>query len=86
MEDKEYIHKEVEPWGNGKVKSENGKLSTPSVATLLVSSSPDVKLGSLTLIRHKMTSSHFSKGLIRPVSGGQSMQKTDLRSLMSKGE
>jgi hypothetical protein len=36
MEDKEHIHKEVEPWRNGKVKSENGKLSTPSVATLLV--------------------------------------------------
>ena len=50
---------------------ENGKLSPPSVATLLVSSSPDVKLGSLTLIRHKMTLSHFSKGLIRPISGGQ---------------
>ena len=33
---------------------------------------PDVKLGSLTLIRHKMTLSHFSKGLIRPVSGGES--------------
>ena len=60
-----------------KRKTENGKLSTPSVATLLVSSSPDVKLGSLTLIRHKMTSSHFSKGLFRPVSGGQSKRKTE---------
>ena len=36
-------------------------------------SEPDVKLGSLTLIRHKMTLSHFSKGLIRPVSGGESV-------------
>ena len=44
-------------------------ISTPSAT--LVSSSPDVKLGSLTLMRHKMTLSHFSKGLIRPVSGGQ---------------
>ena len=43
----------------------------------LVSSSPDVKLGSLTLIRHKMTLSHFSKGLIRPVSGGQSRDDED---------
>ena len=40
----------------------------PPTGTL---SEPDVKLGSLTLIRHKMTLSHFSKGLIRPVSGGQ---------------
>ena len=32
---------------------------------------PYVKLESLTLIRHKMTFSHFSKGLIRPVSGGK---------------
>ena len=48
-------------------KGERGKfLSTPSVA-----SSPGVKLGSLTLMRHKMTFSHFSKDLIRPVSGGQ---------------
>ena len=46
-----------------------GDLSTPSAS--LVSSSPDVKLGSLTLIRHKMTLSHFSKGLIRPGSEGQ---------------
>ena len=36
----------------------------------LVSSSPGVKLGSLTLMRHKMTFSHFSKDLIRPVSEG----------------
>ena len=36
-------------------------------------SEPDVKLGSLTLIRHNMTLSHFSKGLIRPVSGGESV-------------
>ena len=33
----------------------------------------DVKLGSLTLIRHKMTLSHFSKGLIHPVSGVESV-------------
>ena len=50
-------------------RTENGKQSTPSAS--LVSSSPDVKLGSLTLIRYKMTLSHFSKDLIRPVSGGQ---------------
>ena len=40
----------------------------PPTGTL---SEPDVKLGSLTLIRHKMTLSHFSKGLIRPVSRGE---------------
>ena len=40
----------------------------PPTGTL---SEPDAKLGSLTLIRHKMTLSHFSKGLIRPVSGGE---------------
>ena len=56
---------------NEKGEMRNEKESTPSEASLLVSSSPDVKLGSLTLIRHKMTLSHFSKGLIRPVSGGQ---------------
>ena len=54
-----------------KVKTERF-LSTPSGASLLVSSSPGVKLGSLTLMRHKMTFSHFSKDLIRPVSVGQS--------------
>ena len=42
----------------------------PPTGTL---SEPDVKLGSLTLIRHKMTLSHFSKGLIRPVSGVESV-------------
>ena len=30
-----------------------------------------VKPGSLTLMRHKMTFSHFSKDLIRPVSWGE---------------
>ena len=33
------------------------------------SPSPDVRLGSLTLMRHKMTFGHFSKGLIRPNLG-----------------
>ena len=33
------------------------------------SPSPDVRLGSLTLMRHKMTFSHFSKGFIRPNLG-----------------
>ena len=75
-------------------KGENGKrekgtvLSTPSGASLLVSSSPGVKLGSLTLMRHKMTLSHFSKDLIRPVSGGQlvieyRVQSTDDRLQMT---
>ena len=57
---------------NGKVKMKTGTNPfyppPPPAGTL---SEPDVKLGSLTLIRHKMTLSHFSKGLIRPVSGGQ---------------
>ena len=42
-------------------------------------SEPDVKLRSLTLIRHKMTMSHFSKGLIRPVSGVESVTTETLR-------
>ena len=46
----------------------------------LVSSNPDVKLGSLTLIRHKMTLGHFSKDLIRPVSGGQSVWRVPVPS------
>ena len=54
------------------MSDEGCDLSTPSGASLLVSSSPGVKLGSLTLMRHKMTFSHFSKDLIRPVSGGES--------------
>ena len=36
------------------------------------SPSPDVRLGSLTLMRHKMTFSHFSKGFIRPNLGEES--------------
>ena len=51
-----------------KIETVNGVLSTPSPLRGTLSE-PDVKLGSLTLIRHKMTLSHFSKGLIRPVSG-----------------
>ena len=57
---------------NGKRKCENGKLSAPrsfftAPSTLRAPSpSPDVRLGSLTLMRHKMTFSHFSKGFIRP--------------------
>ena len=38
---------------------------------------PTLNWGSLTLIRHKMTLSHFSKGLIRPVSGGQKNEDDD---------
>ena len=55
-------------------KGEMRGLSTPSSlrATL---SEPDVKLGSLTFIRHKMTLSHFSKGLIHPVSGGEWLER-----------
>ena len=64
------------------MKTENGNLiSTPSGTSFLVSSSPGVKLGSLTLMRHKMTLtlppsgvelcfSHFSKDLIRPCLRG----------------
>ena len=70
----------------GGMKTENGKVnqrSTPEGAEVKTEnyppppplrgtlSEPDVKLGSLTFIRHKMTLSHFSKGLIHPVSGGQ---------------
>ena len=54
-----------------KIETVNGVLSTPSPLRGTLSE-PDVKLGSLTLIRHKMTLSHFSKGLIRPVSGVES--------------
>ena len=63
---------------NGKEKGERRKekgerrkvLSTPSA--LRAPSGSSVKLGSLTLMRYKMTFSHFSKDLIRhPVSGGQ---------------
>ena len=43
----------------------------PSVATLLVPPSPDVKLGSLTLIRHKMTLGQFSEDLVRPPLYGE---------------
>ena len=42
------------------------KTSTPSVASL--TSGPSVALGSAPLMRHKMTFSHFSKDLIRPLS------------------
>ena len=51
-------------------KSAQRVLSTPSPlrGTLY---EPDVKLGSLTLTGHRMTSSHSSNGLIRPVSGGE---------------
>ena len=51
-------------------KGEMRGLSTPSPLRGTLSE-PDVKLGSLTFIRHKMTLSHFSKGLIHPVSGGE---------------
>lgn len=40
----------------------NRELSTPSPLRGTLSE-PDVKLGSLTLIRHKMTLSHFLKAL-----------------------
>ena len=53
----------------------------PPTGTL---SESDVKLGSLTLIRHKMTLSHFSKGLIRPVSGGQRWMRGEMGKV--KGE
>ena len=46
-------------------------LHTPS-AIRAPSPSPDVRLGSLTLMRHKMTFSHFSKGFIRPNLGEES--------------
>ena len=46
-------------------------LSTPSVASLPCGSS--VALGSAPLMRHKMTFSHFSKNLIRPLSQGDSL-------------
>ena len=36
------------------------------------SPSPDVRLGSLTLMTHKMTFSHYSKGFIRPNLGEES--------------
>ena len=63
---------------NGKRKGENGKLSDPRsfftdpYALRAPSPSPDVRLGSLTLMRHKMTFSHFSKGFIRPNLGEES--------------
>ena len=68
---------------NGKRKGENGKLPilrSPLTVVFLQtppslrapSPSPDVRLGSLTLMRHKMTFSHFSKGFIRPNLGEES--------------
>ena len=64
-----------------KRKGENRKLSTPLRAL------PSVAMGIATLRGHRMTSSHSSKDPLRPpVSGGQSKRKTDLRSLMSKGD
>ena len=44
---------------------------------------PSVKLGSLTLMRHKMTFSHFSKDLIRPLSQRDSMLARCLRRYIS---
>ena len=48
--------------------SVHGSFTDPS-ALRAPSPSPDVRLGSLTLMRHKMTFSHFSKGFIRPNLG-----------------
>ena len=50
------------------------KTSTPSVASL--TSGPSVALGSAPLMRHKMTFSHFSKDLIRPLSQGEKVDVT----------
>ena len=63
---------------NGKVKTENSPLpaprssfqTPPSLRATL--SEPDVRQRSLTLMRHKMTFSHFSKDLIRPNLGEES--------------
>ena len=55
------------------MRNEKGEMRGLSTLSLLRGTlfEPDVKLGSLTFIRHKMTLSHFSKGLIHPVSGGE---------------
>ena len=59
-------------WSQTSLRQESAEsLSTPSLLRGTLSE-PDVKMGSLTFIRHRMTSSHSSKDLIRPVSGGES--------------
>ena len=49
---------------NGKVKTENGKLTYPLRASRL----PSVALGSAPLRGHRMTSSHSSKDSLRPLT------------------
>ena len=56
---------------NGKLSAPRSFFTDPS-AIRAPSPSPDVRLGSLTLMRHKMTFSHFSKGFIRPNLGEES--------------
>ena len=79
---------------NGNVKTENGKLPihrsplifTDPSALRAPSPSPDVRLGSLTLMRHKMTFSHFSKGFIRPNLGEESGGMTNGKGKTENGK